>query len=173
MESEEKHNAGVKIDRCVFFFFTFEEFKCSNDVPACQAGSVFGTSVWQCCFYLYLNFSASCYRQHCFLYRSFCISIELTVTMLELHSVRSLKSSPRVAAGCLVGISRQLQYSKRAHPSPTYRVTVVIPPLQTEELQNTMLAGLFVTVYCLTTMGFEQYSAELGLIVMIFNTVLL
>ncbi len=32
MESEEKHNAGVKIDRCVFFFFTFEEFKCSNDV---------------------------------------------------------------------------------------------------------------------------------------------
>ncbi len=158
----------------VFFFFL--PLKNSNAVMMYQhvkQGSVFGTSVWQCCFYLYLNFSALCYRQHCFLYRSFCISIELTVTMLELRSVRSLKSSPRVAAGCLVGISRQLQYSKRAHPSPTYRVTVVIPPLQTEELQNTMLAGLFVTLYCLTTMGFEQYSAELGLIVMIFNTVLL
>ncbi len=93
--------------------------------------------------------------------------------MLELRSVRSLKSSPRAAAGCLVGISCQLRYSKRAHPSPTYRVTDVIPPLQTEELQSTMSAGLFVTVYCLTTMGFEQYSAALGLIVMIFNTVLL
>lgn len=60
----------------VFFFSTIEEFKCSNDVPACQAGSVFGTSVWQCCFYLYLNFSALRYRQHCFLNRSFCISVE-------------------------------------------------------------------------------------------------
>lgn len=43
MESKEKHNAGVEIGRCVFLFF--EELKFSNDVQACQAGSIFAASV--------------------------------------------------------------------------------------------------------------------------------
>lgn len=171
MESEEKHNAGVEIGRCVFLFFTFEELKCSNDVPACQARSVFAASVWQlCCFYLYLNFNALRYRQRCFFYRSLCISVELTqqcwsYILSDLSMCNSRLSHWYILPAAIFKESSFVSYIQGDSRHP--------PRCRRRSFKTQCRQDYSELCIALTTTGLEQYSAACGLIMQIFSTVLL
>lgn len=107
-------------------------------VCVCVDGYVAVTFIWTVGLYAAANtvFSANHFAL------ASCEVYDAVATFCQI----SPRSSSCAGAACLIGIYCRPRHSKRAHPSSTCTVTVVIPRRPRKTFKTQMSAGLFVTL---------------------------